>query len=361
MHLASLDVFEFKSHEAGNFRFSPHINGLLGPNGAGKTNLLDAIHHLCLGRSAFSPIDRHQVRHGAAFYLVKGRFEAEGGSRAETVSCSYDAPSKRKTLQLDGKAYERISDHLGRFPVVFMSPLDADLVREGSDLRRRYFDSMLGQLRPHYLGLAIRYNQALKHRNALLRQFATQAPDPDLLLPYDQWLIDLGRQLSEARREALESFLPVFRQHYAQLSRGQEEASLHYQTHALAPGFADQFRQALDRDLALRYTTVGVHRDDYAFQLDGHPLKQVGSQGQQKSFVVALRLAQFDFMHEQGGRKPLLLMDDIFDKLDDRRMERLLTLLTEGHFGQVFITDARPERSRQLMAHVSPAPLLQEL
>ena len=348
MHLHALDVHDFKSYASGAWTFSPSINSLVGPNGVGKTNLLDAIHHLCMGKSAFTKIDQQNIRHGQPFYRIRGRFWVEEG-QGETVLCAYEA-SKKKTLKRGDKAYERISDHLGYMPVVLMAPSDTDLVREGSDLRRKYFDSMLGQLHKPYLQQLIRHQAALKQRNALLKQFAEfNALDADLLQPYDDILLKEGQQIARQREEALKRFIPIFQKHYQALSQQMEEVSLNYQTDALKEDFQEVFEQAREKDLQLKYTTKGIHRDDFNFLIGGYPLKKFGSQGQQKTFVVALKLAQFDFMEEACGRKPLLLMDDIFDKLDERRMGKLLELLAQGHFGQVFLTDARPERTRSLI------------
>ncbi len=348
MHLQALDLHDFKSHASGAWEFSPSINSIVGANGVGKTNLLDAIHHLCLGKSAFNKTDQQNIRHQSPFYRVRGKFWLEEG-RTEMVLCAYEA-TKKKTLKLGGKAYERISDHLGYMPVVLMAPNDSDLVREGSEVRRRYFDSILGQLDKPYLQALIRYQTALKQRNALLKQFATlNFFDQDLLLPYDSILINLGEKIAQKRQESLELFIPTFQEHYKALSQEREQVSLSYSSDVLSKDFEAVFKDAQAKDLDLRYTTKGIHRDDYQFTIGGYPLKKFGSQGQQKSFVVALKLAQFDFMHQLTGRKPLLLMDDIFDKLDEQRMEQLLHLLAQAHFGQVFLTDARPERTQALI------------
>lgn len=348
MHLAQIDLLDFKNYEELSLGFSPKINVLVGVNGIGKTNLLDAVYHLCLGKSAFNKMDQQNIRHGAAFYMIKGVFEKEG--KQETVRCSYQT-SKKKSLRLGEKEYERISDHVGHLPIVLMSPSDADLVREGSEIRRKYFDSILGQLNKNYLQLIIRYSHTLKQRNALLKHFAElNYFDADLMAPYNAVLIDIGKQVAQQRQELLSQFEPIFQQHYQAISQEREAVSLSYDTQALGDDFEQLFTQAKDKDLVLKYTTKGIHRDDYGFGIEGYPLKKFGSQGQQKSFVVALKLAQFDFMHQYSQKKPILLMDDIFDKLDDHRMSSLLELLSAGHFGQVFITDARPERSKSLLA-----------
>lgn len=349
MYLHALDLHDFKSYASGAWSFSPSINSLVGVNGVGKTNLLDAIHHLCMGKSAFNKIDQQNIRHGSPFYRIRGSFASQEG-RNTNILCAYEGGKKKKTLKLGDKAYERISDHLGFMPIVLMAPSDTDLVREGSDIRRRYFDSMLGQLHKPYLQQLIRYQAALKQRNALLKQFSeTNFYDADLLQPYDSLLIQLGMQIAQQREEALQAFIPIFQQHYQALSQQQEEVSLSYQSDALHEDFDTIFKDARDKDLHLKYSTKGIHRDDYTFSIGGYPLKKFGSQGQQKTFVVALKLAQFDFMAEACGRKPLLLMDDIFDKLDEHRMGKLLELLANGHFGQVFLTDARPERTKSLI------------
>ena len=349
MHLQNLKLVDFKSYASLDLSFSDKINCLVGENGIGKTNLLDAIHYLCLTKSAINKTESQNIRHAQGFYVIQGEFlKAE---KIFPVFCSYQR-GKKKTFKVNKKDYEKVSQHIGLFPAVIMVPTDTDLVREGSETRRKFFDSIISQLDKAYLQDLIQYNHALKQRNALLKQFGeTGRVMPDLLEPYDMLLLEFGNQVFQKREAFIEQFIPVFQEHYQELTGAKESVSLVYQTE-LREGFEDLFRSAFQKDCVLQRTSKGVHKDDFNFLLETHPLKKYGSQGQQKSFVVALKLAQFEFMHQKLGHKPILLMDDIFDKLDDYRIGKLLEMLGKDKFGQVFITDARPERSQNLLESV---------
>ena len=268
---------------------------------------------------------------------------------------------QRKVLMADKKPYERISEHIGRFPVVLIAPNDTDLVREHSEERRHFFDGVFSQLDPSYLRDYLMYQQVLKQRNSLLKLFADPdrrgGVDNDMLDTYDEPLLELGQKIYDRRRQFIEDFLPGFRAHYAYLSDGRETVDILYESEVSNPNFADEFRHFRRRDTVLQRTTMGIHKDDYSFLIgDGNgqvvPLKKFGSQGQQKTFVIALKLAQFDQLESGKGIKPILLLDDIFDKLDDRRIGKLIQRMDGGAFGQLFITDARPERTRELLDQV---------
>jgi len=347
MHLQGIELLNFKNYVALTLEFGPEINCFVGANGVGKTNLLDAVHYLSLTKSAFQHAETHNITHYQSFLMAKGDFEEN--DKTYTVACSYQ-PSKGKTVMLNRKEYEKISEHIGRFPCVLVSPDDTDLVREGSETRRRFFDGMLCQLDQPYLQALIRYNHALKNRNALLKNFADGLSfDKDLLLPYNQLLIENGRAIHGKRKQFIQSFEATFQEYYRIISQGNEQTRLHYQSDLMECGMEKLLDQHLEKDLILQRTTKGIHRDDYLFETDGHPLKRYGSQGQRKSYVIALRIAQFFAMKKALGKPPLLLLDDIFDKLDDQRIRELLNLMSKDHFGQVFITDARPERSEKLL------------
>lgn len=354
--LKGLHLTNFKSYAEGTFEFSDRINAIVGENGSGKTNLLDAIYFLALTKSAFSSQDMQALRHAADFMRLEGEFHwaplhPADAERHERLSLSLPR-GQRKTVAREDKPYDRLTDHIGRIPVVLMAPNDTDLVREGPEERRKFFDGVLSQLNAGYLTDLLQYNRLLEQRNHLLRQFHERhRMDADLLAAYDAPLLELAQRLYTARLLFINEFLPVFQQQYALLSESREQVHIAYLSDlAGAPDFAAGFLQNRPRDLAAQRTTLGVHRDDFEFLFDGQPLKKFGSQGQQKSFVVALKLAQFQFIFQEKGLRPLLLLDDIFDKLDDRRITQLMARMADGTFGQVFLTDARPERTRQLLS-----------
>ncbi|QHV95459.1 DNA replication/repair protein RecF [Spirosoma endbachense] len=355
MHLEKLSLTNFKNYEDGRYAFGRQVNVIVGPNGSGKTNLLDAVYFLALSKSAFQSQDALSILHDADYFIIDGIFEELERTVQITISLQR---GQRKVLMADKKPYERISEHIGRFPVVLVAPNDTDLVREHSEDRRHFFDGVLSQLDAEYLRNYLTYQQVLKQRNSLLKLFAERNQvDNDLLDTYDEPLLDLGQKIHDRRQQFVEEFLPSFQAHYAYLSDDREVVSIVYESEVSNPDFAEEFRHFRRRDTVLQRTTMGVHKDDYAFMIgdrSGEPvaLKKFGSQGQQKTFVIALKLAQFDQLQAEKGVKPILLLDDIFDKLDDRRIGKLIKQMDEGAFGQLFITDARPERTRELLTNV---------
>jgi DNA replication and repair protein RecF len=315
--------------------------------------------------------------HDADYFIIDGTFEEHDDQNAHpdrahpgrvqiTISLQR---GQRKVLMADKKPYERISEHIGRFPVVLVAPNDTDLVRGHSEDRRHFFDGVLSQFDAEYLRNYLMYQQVLKQRNSLLKLFADRNQvDNDLLDTYDEPLLELGQKIHDRRRQFVDEYLPGFRAHYAYLSGARETVSITYESEVSNPDFAGEFRHFRRRDTVLQRTTMGVHKDDYSFLIaapppiqpgsdeeqfvEPVPLKKFGSQGQQKTFVIALKLAQFDQLEAGKGIKPILLLDDIFDKLDDQRIGKLIQRMDEGAFGQLFITDARPERTRELLKHV---------
>ncbi|MBD2752199.1 DNA replication/repair protein RecF [Spirosoma validum] len=360
MYLEKLSLTNFKNYEDGRYVFGRQINVIVGPNGSGKTNLLDAVYFLALSKSAFQNQDAFSILHDADYFIIDGIFEEdEHHSQPTRVQITISLQrGQRKVIMADKKPYERISEHIGRFPVVLIAPNDTDLVREHSEDRRHFFDGVLSQLDPNYLRDYLMYQQVLKQRNSLLKLFAERNQvDNDMLDTYDIPLLDLGQKIHDRRKQFVEEFLPGFREHYAYLSNEREIVSIVYESEVSDPNFAEEFRHFRRRDTVLQRTTMGIHKDDYSFLIgDGSgqsvPLKKFGSQGQQKTFVIALKLAQFDSLESEKGIKPILLLDDIFDKLDDRRISKLIQRMEEGAFGQLFITDARPERTRELLNSV---------
>ncbi|GAA4390380.1 DNA replication/repair protein RecF [Hymenobacter koreensis] len=353
MTLDSLHLLFFKNYDEANLSFSPHINCFVGENGSGKTNLLDAIHYLSLTKSAFSTADAQSMKQDADFFVVKGSFSMPDTGSTDTIQCSLRAGQK-KVITHDKQPYERLSDHIGRYPVVLISPYDTDIIRQGSEERRKYFDSLMSQLDHVYLELLIQYSFLLRQRNALLKQFAERHTfDRDYLQVLDEQMVPAGERLIQLRQEFLTTFIPVFQRHYLELSDSREEVTLDYKSQLPDESFAALLRANERKDLSLQRTTVGPHKDDYTFLMNGLSVKHYASQGQQKSYAIALKLAQFEVMAERKQHKPLLLLDDIFDRLDERRITRLLQLVANHTFGQIFLTDTHLDRTDRVLAGLS--------
>ncbi|RSK47985.1 DNA replication/repair protein RecF [Hymenobacter rigui] len=354
MNLESLHLLFFKNYEEANLRFSSHINCFVGDNGSGKTNLLDAIHYLSLTKSAFTTADTQSIKQGEELFVIKGRFNQGADEKSETIQCSLRLGQK-KTLTHDKQPYERVSNHIGRYPVVLISPYDTDLIRQGSEERRKYFDSLISQLDHQYLEQLIRYTHLLKQRNSLLKLATDRQAgyDRDYLLVLDEQLAPVGEQLAQRRQEFLVEFEPVFQRHYEQLADAREHVTLTYKSELPGADFLKLLRLQERKDLVLQRTTVGPHKDDFTFLMDGMPVKNYGSQGQQKSFAIALKLAQFETLALHKQQKPLLLLDDIFDRLDEKRITRLMQLVANHTFGQIFLTDTHLERTDRVLADLS--------
>ena len=355
MSLDSLQLLFFKNYDEAALRLSPGLNCFIGDNGSGKTNLLDAIHYLSLTKSAISASDGLSIKQGADFFVVKGIFSTNSASEHETIQVSL-RQGQKKTLTHDKQPYERMADHIGRYPAVLISPYDTDLIRQGSEDRRKYFDSLMAQLDHQFLELLISYNALLRQRNAVLKQGAdrsTHGFDRDYLLALDEQLAPLGQQLTVLREAFLSEYVPIFQRHYRQLADGREAVMLTYKSQLLGSDFAQLLRANERRDFALQRSTTGSHRDDFVFLMEDMPVKSHASQGQQKSFAIALKLAQFEMLAAKQHQKPLLLLDDIFDRLDDKRIARLLELVADETFGQVFLTDTNLERTDQALARVT--------
>ena len=349
MLIEKLQIANFKNYEAANLDFSSKINVLIGRNGSGKTNLLDAIYYLSFTRSAFNSSDYQNIRHGENNFFVKGSIRLD--DRAHELLCGIQTGQK-KNFRENGAEYQKMSDHIGKYPVVLMAPDDVDLIREGSESRRKFFDSIISQIDKVYLENLIRYNHFVKQRNGLLKMFyESGTTDWIALESYDQGLAPLGTALYNRREVFVQEFLPVFRKYYNFLVDERETAYLEYSSGLRNTPFSEGLLKSRNKDLELQRTSFGIHRDEFEFRLGDGDMKRLGSQGQQKSFVVALKLAQFDIIKNHKGFDPVLLMDDIFDKLDDDRITRLLELI-KGDLGQLFITDARPDRTQDLLRQV---------
>ncbi len=350
LQLLELKLTSFKSYAGEQLTFGPRLNGITGLNGVGKTNLLDAVYYLCMGKSHFNLNDIHLARHGSNFFRLEGTFRRAG--KKEEIVAKVE-PRRRKEMQRNGLAYERLSDHVGFAPVVFIAPDDTILVREGSEERRRLLDNTLSQIDPEYLQHLITYNKVLRQRNALLKQFGEQRRvDKALLATYDMQLLEPAEAIHRRRADFVERFNPIFLQYAHVLSGHQEEVSCHFESQQLETTLEALLRDAREKDLAVERTTVGPHKDDLIFCLGAHPIKRYGSQGQVKTFVLALKLAQYELLRQEVGYAPLLLLDDIFDKLDRTRVERLLQLLVDQAFGQMFVTDTHRARLEDILRQV---------
>lgn len=349
MRLQKLRLANFKNYEEINLQFPSKINVLTGINGSGKTNLLDAVYYLSFTKSAFQHVDPQNIRHGQDYFFIKGDFSLE--TATHEVSCGFQVKNK-KSFREDGVEYQKLSEHIGKYPVVLIAPDDTDLVKEGSETRRRFFDSIISQIDRPYLENLIRYNQALKQRNGLLKMFQdTGRTDWTALEAYDHVLITTGVPVYQRRKAFIDEFIRIFARFFNFLVSEKEVTSLHYNSGLAKASFAEGLQQNRSKDMALQRTSFGIHRDEYDFFLGDTEMKRFGSQGQQKSFVIAMKLAQWQLIREIKGFKPVLLLDDIFDKLDDFRIARLLELIKE-EFGQLFITDARPDRTQALLDNI---------
>jgi DNA replication and repair protein RecF len=344
----SLALFNFKNFETAQLTFSAGINCIVGKNGVGKTNILDALHYISLGKSAINPIDNANIRYDQTSFYIKSKLHR--ADSPHEVLCTVQA-GRKKNLKVNQKDYEKLSEHIGFIPAVMITPNDISLINDGNEARRKFFDSTLSQLDRPYLHNLVRYQKALKQRNSLLKQFnLTMEIDQAQLDPYDHELLTLGKEIYKARNKFIKEYEKRFTRLYKELSSDHELVTLVYESQWQDDSFEEKFRQALKRDLALQRTTVGIHRDAYHFNIEGKPIRRFGSQGQQKSLIVALKIAQFEVLKRTTKITPVLLLDDIFDKLDDQRMGILLNMVCENTFGQIFITDARPERTMAMLA-----------
>lgn len=350
MILKTLSILNYKNFDAKTFQFDSKINCFVGPNGIGKTNILDAIYHLSFGKSYFNPVSSQNIKHDTDFFVVDGEYDKD--ERQEKIIVSLKKGQK-KLIKRNGKNYERFSDHIGFLPLVIISPADRDLITEGSETRRKFIDGVISQSDKTYLQELIKYNKVLSQRNALLKYFALNNTfNTDTLDIYNVQLNSLGHSIFSKRNEFLKAFIPVFKARYKTISNDSEFVNLVYKSDLHNDDLNNLLEDNLNKDRALQYTSVGIHKDDLNFEIDQYPIKKFGSQGQQKSFLIALKLAQFDFIKSQSGVNPILLLDDIFDKLDEQRVSQIITLVDNENFGQIFISDTHPERTENAIKHV---------
>lgn len=348
MYIQELSVVNFKNIEHAEFQFSDSLNCFIGNNGAGKTNLMDAIYYLSFCKSFLNPVDGQNIRFDQEFFMIQGKYSRLGSD--EMVYCGLKR-NQKKIVKRNQKEYKKLSEHIGLIPLIVVTPSDTSLISGGSEERRRFVDSVISQYDAVYLENLIRYNRALQQRNNLLKQFAGKNIfQPESLEVWDDQLVKYGLQIHSVRKVFIEKLQPIFQKYYELISGGKEVVGLKLQSDLLAENFEQLLKDSVGKDRMLQYTTVGIHKDDFEFELAGYPIRKFGSQGQKKTYLVALKLAQFDFMKEVSGLTPILLLDDIFDKLDKYRVEQIVKLVADDHFGQIFITDTNREHLDQMIA-----------
>lgn len=343
MYLHKLSLINFKNLREEEFELRPGINCFVGDNGAGKTNVIDAVYFLSMCKSSLGMTDGQCMRHGSDFFLIDGRYRTDD-ERSEQIVCSF-ARKRGKTLKRNGKEYERLADHIGLVPAVIVSPSDTALISEAADERRRYLNGFISQLDRNYLQSLVRYNAVLAERNRLLKT----SPQEEMLEVYDLQLSEHGRAIHRKRRQIAALLEPETTRYYGMLSDRSESVSVEYRSELNDTPLEKLLQRNRERDRINGFTTSGIHRDDLVLQIGGYPLRKYGSQGQQKSFLLALKLAQYTLLARERGERPILLLDDLFDKLDAGRVERLIRLVGSEDFGQIFITDCNPTRLRTIL------------
>lgn len=347
MHLQKITLVNYKNFESQEFEFEDKINCFVGDNGVGKTNVLDAIYYLSFAKSYFNPLAVQNIRHTEDFFMIEGSYQLN--QKNEVIVCSLKRGSK-KVIKRNGKIYDKFSEHIGHLPLVIISPADRDLITDGSDTRRKFMDTVISQSDKPYLKMLINYNKVLAQRNALLKYFAANRTFNALNLKvYNEQLNKYGSEIFIKRKEFLNEFIPLFKKRYLDVATEKEQVDLKYKTQLDGMNLLDLFEQSIERDRILQYTSMGVHKDDLSFVIDDYPIKKFGSQGQQKSYLIALKLAQFDIIKAHSNVKPILLLDDIFDKLDDFRVSQIVNLVNKDEFGQLFLSDTHKERTEEVV------------
>lgn len=350
MYLKTLSLINFKNHTEKQFDLSDDINIFIGDNGVGKTNVLDAVNYLSLCKSFLNSVDRQNIKFDEKFFLIQGNFIKN--EKSNQISCGVTFGQKKK-VKRNKKEYDKLADHIGEFPVVVISPYDSNLISEGSEVRRKFLDSIISQYDKKYLETLIRYNKVLQQRNALLKRFQElRIFEAESIEVWDAQLIQLGNFIHQKRHEFFKDFLPSFQKFFNFLSNNKEQINIEYSSQLNEGNFNEQVQLASRKDSRVGYTTVGIHKDDLIFQINGNPIKKFGSQGQQKSFLIALKLTQFEYIKEILNKKPILLLDDIFDKLDHGRVERLMEMVSDHVFGQVLITDTDEDRIEKVFTNI---------
>lgn len=359
MHLKQISVINFKNHLEANYEFCDSINCFTGNNGVGKTNMLDAIYYLSFSKSFFNAIDSNNINFDSNFFIVQGEYEFDNHEEKIYIGLKQ---GKKKVVKRNQKVYKRLADHIGLFPLVMVSPADANLIIEGSEVRRKFIDGVISQYDKVYLENLLKYNKALTQRNALLKSFfENQYFDQESLDLWNDQMEQYAKPIYESRTQFLMDFIPIFQKYYDLISGHREEVSLAYVSQLNDATFKELFDLNLQRELRSQHTKVGIHKDDLEFLIDGHSVKKYGSQGQQKTYLLALKLAQFEIIKNIKGKKPILLLDDIFDKLDAKRVKALMKLVSDHNFGQIFISDTNTERVVKLFEDIDIEPRVFEV
>jgi DNA replication and repair protein RecF len=348
MFLKKLSLTNYKNLEASQFKFEARINCFIGNNGIGKSNILDGIYHLAFTKSYFNPSSVQNIQFNKEFFVIEGEFEKLG--RDEKINCSLKRGQK-KVIKRNGKVYDKIAEHIGLIPLVIISPADQDLIIEGSMTRRKFIDSVIGQTDKNYLQNLLDYKKTLAQRNALLKYFALNRTfDKNTLDIYNHQMNELSRPIFDERVAFMEEFIPIFKSRYKSISGDKEKIDIEFKSDLNENTLLQLLEQHLDKDRMLQFTSVGVHKDDLDFQISGSPIKKFGSQGQQKTFLIALKLAQFDFIKQVAGMSPIVLLDDIFDKLDQNRVAQTIQLFENETAGQIFISDTHGDRIKEALS-----------
>ena len=347
LFLNQLSIVNYRNLTGIDFSLDRNINCFVGDNGVGKTNALDAIYFLAMGKSYSNSVTSQNISHQANFSIIEGGFNKSGKSLQ--IQCHFEREGK-KIIKRNRKAYKKIADHVGIIPVVIISPTDRDLISEGSSVRRKFLDRTISQSNKSYLQNLIAYQRILNQRNALLKHIASSKQfNKDTLSVFNEKLVQFGQPIHQARKEFVEGFQPLFHDRYQFISGDKEIVSISYESKLDEKPFIDLLEESLQKDRILQYTSIGPHKDDLRFQISDFPIKKFGSQGQQKTFLIALKLAQFDVIRNQMNVLPILLLDDIFDKLDDRRVMQIINLVNDDSFGQLFVTDTNKERTENMI------------
>ena len=349
MILKRISILNYKNLEQVELDFSPKMNCFIGQNGMGKTNLLDAVYYLSFCKSSANPIDSQNIKHNQDFFVVQGSYLTDEGE-PEEVYCGLKRRQK-KQFKRNKKEYSKLSDHIGLIPLVMVSPADSELILGGSEERRRFMDVVISQYDREYLSALIRYNKAMAQRNTLLK--AEVETDDELMNVWEEMMASAGEVVFRKRNDFINEFIPTFQSFYSYISQDQEVVNLSYESHAMQGNLLQIIRESRQRDRIMGYSLKGIHKDDLVMQLAEYPIKREGSQGQNKTYLVALKLAQFDFLRRTGSNTtPLLLLDDIFDKLDASRVEQIVKLVSGDKFGQIFITDTNRDHLDKILRKI---------
>ena len=350
-YLKKISIINYKNIVDKEYNLDPKINCFVGNNGVGKTNILDSIYHLALGKSYFNLRNDQLINKNEDFMVIDGLFDLNG--KKENIICSIKRGDK-KTLKRNGKTYKKFSNHVGLIPVVLISPYDNDLINEGSSERRKFIDSIISQNNKEYLINLIAYSRVIQNRNSLLKQYNKSVDfDLDTIKIYDDQIIKLSEPIFKARKNFFNDFKDLVIEKYDQISENQEKISIEYKSDLFDSEIKNLIENSFQKDVILQYTSSGIHKDDFIFNLDGSRIKKFGSQGQQKSFLIALKLAQFEYLKNKTGNSPILLLDDIFDKLDLIRVKRIVEIVNSTNFGQLFLSDTDRERIEKVLSSLN--------